>query len=83
MLAGWQGSGHCDALMSHVVQQAKACDAGRLLLAVYPQNDRARRFYARHGFHEIGETTFMVDDAFRDLIYARILWRYSPKACAN
>lgn len=48
--------------------------ARRLLLAVYPQNERARRFYARHGFGENGELTFMVGDVpFRDLIYARTL----------
>lgn len=74
LLAGWQGGGHGDALTAHIVEQAEACRAKRLLLAVYPQNDRARRFYARHGFQEIGETTFMVGDVpFRDLIYARTL----------
>ena len=48
--------------------------ADEVLLAVYPQNERARRFYARHGFLQIGDTTFMVGDVpFRDLVYARTL----------
>lgn len=74
LLGGWQGGGHGDELIDLVMAQARARGAERLLLAVYPQNDRARRFYARHGFQEIGELTFMVGDvAFRDLIYARQL----------
>ncbi len=74
LLAGWQGGGHGDALMALVVEAARARGATRLLLAVYPQNDRARRFYARHGFVQIGVTTFMVGDVpFEDMIYARTL----------
>lgn len=74
LLADWQGGGHGDHLIDLVLAEARARHARRLLLAVYPQNDRARRFYARHGFAEIGELTFMVGDVpFRDLIYARDL----------
>ena len=74
LLHGWQGGGHGDAIMALVVEEARRRGARRLLLAVYPQNERARRFYARHGFGEIGELTFMVGDVpFRDLIYARTL----------
>ncbi|MBH1992519.1 MAG: GNAT family N-acetyltransferase [Sphingomonadaceae bacterium] len=74
LLNGWQGGGHGDAIMALVLDEAQRRAATRLLLAVYPQNDRARRFYARHGFAEIGALTFMVGDVpFRDLIYARDL----------
>ena len=74
LLHGWQGGGHGDRIMALVVEEAQRRGARRLLLAVYPQNERARRFYARHGFGEIGELTFMVGDVpFRDLIYARTL----------
>lgn len=60
--------------MEQVADVARAAGGKRLLLAVYTANDRARRFYARHGFAEIGETIFMVGDApFRDLVYARPL----------
>lgn len=74
LLSGWQGDGRGDALMALVVAEARRQGAKRLLLAVYPQNERARRFYARHAFQQIGEMTFMVGDVpFRDLIYARAL----------
>ena len=74
LLSGWQGGGNGDALMALVLAEARRRGARRLLLAVYPQNDRARRFYARHDFVEIGELTFMVGDVpFRDLVYARTL----------
>ena len=74
LLSGWQGGGNGDALMALVLAEARQRGARRLLLAVYPQNDRARRFYARHDFVEIGELTFMVGDVpFRDLVYARTL----------
>lgn len=74
LLGGWQGGGNGDALMELVFAEAQARGADRLLLAVYPQNERARRFYARHGFDQIGDMTFMVGDVpFRDLIYARAL----------
>ncbi|WP_242125386.1 GNAT family N-acetyltransferase [Sphingobium sp. Sx8-8] len=71
LLGGWQGGGHGDRLMELVFEEARRRGAARLLLAVYPQNERARRFYARHGFAAIGEMTFMVGEVpFRDLIYA-------------
>jgi len=74
LLAGWQGNGNGDRLMGLLAEEARKRRARRMLLAVYPQNDRARRFYARHGFQQIGEMTFMVGEApFRDLIYAREL----------
>lgn len=74
LLSGWQGGGNGDALMALVKQEARAKSARRLLLAVYPQNERARRFYARHGFAEVGKTTFMVGDTpFSDLIYSASL----------
>jgi diamine N-acetyltransferase len=74
LLGPWQGGGNGDALMGLVMSEAMGRGAKRLLLAVYPQNDRARRFYARHVFEQIGEMTFMVGDVpFRDLIYARTL----------
>lgn len=74
LLHGWQGGGHGDTVMKLVLDEAERRGARRLLLAVYPQNERARRFYGRHGFGHIGELTFMVGDMpFRDLIYARDL----------
>jgi GNAT superfamily N-acetyltransferase len=74
LLGGWQGGGNGDALMALAAKEARDRGASRLLLAVYPQNERARRFYARHGFAQIGSMTFMVGDVpFEDLVYARAL----------
>lgn len=74
LLGGWQGGGHADMLMDLLAAESRSRGARRMLLAVYPQNERARRFYARHGFEEIGETVFMVGETpFRDLVYARNL----------
>lgn len=71
LLNGWQGGGNGDTLMALVMEEARRWGATRLLLAVYEANARAQRFYARHGFVEVGETVFMVGDApFRDLIYS-------------
>jgi len=71
LLSGWQGGGNGDALLAQVMEEARQRGARRMLLAVYADNARARRFYARHGFVEIGETVFMVGNVpFRDLIYA-------------
>ncbi|WP_313803582.1 GNAT family N-acetyltransferase [Sphingobium sp.] len=71
LLSGWQGGGNGAALLALVMEEARRRGAKRLLLAVYEANEGAQRFYARHGFDEVGETVFMVGDApFRDLIYA-------------
>ncbi|KKW92402.1 GNAT family N-acetyltransferase [Sphingobium chungbukense] len=71
LLSGWQGGGNGAALLALVREEARRRGAKRLLLAVYQGNERAQRFYARHGFAETGETIFMVGDVpFRDLIYA-------------
>lgn len=76
LLTGWQGGGNGGVLLNHVIAEARRRGASRLLLAVYPQNDKARRFYARHGFEQIGRMTFMVGSTpFEDLVYARSLQR--------
>jgi diamine N-acetyltransferase len=72
LLGPWQGGGHGSALMEQAYAAAHERRAKRLLLAVYPQNAQARRFYVRQGFEQIGRMTFMVGDVpFEDLVYAR------------
>jgi len=74
LLPPWQGSGEAGALMARVLAAGRAQGAARMLIAVYQHNSHARRFYERHGFASIGETTFMVGDvAFPDMVYARDL----------
>ena len=74
LLGPWQGGGRGTELLDKVVAQAIAQGAGRLLLAVYEKNTKARAFYGRQGFAEIGRTIFMVGETpFDDLVLARAL----------
>lgn len=74
LLGPWQGGGHGDILIGHVLDAARERGAKRLLLAVYSRNVKAQRFYARHGFSQVGNTIFMVGDVpFQDLIFAKPL----------
>jgi ribosomal protein S18 acetylase RimI-like enzyme len=49
-----RGSGVADELLTAVVQWAQARGDAGLCLAVASANDRARRFYERHGFVATG-----------------------------
>lgn len=53
----WRGSGVADDLMDAAVTLARdqSLPLDRLLLDVDPENDRARAFYARHGFEQWGD----------------------------
>lgn len=61
-----QGSGLADALMQHVFDDAAAHSAAAVYLSVYAGNHRAQRFYARHGFVEIGRNPFAVGSVIDD-----------------
>lgn len=70
-LAPWHGSGLGQALFDAVRSEAEARGSRRLLLTVYGKNTRARAFYARRGFVEIGTTQFPVGTAlFEDVVMA-------------
>lgn len=58
VLAQWQGSGVAEKLMLWAVSVAKRELAPELYLTVFDHNERAKRFYARHGFGEVGHCTF-------------------------
>ena len=60
VLAPWQGAGIADALMAWALAEARGGGAGEMVLSVFVDNHRARRFYARYGFVEIGRYAFMV-----------------------
>ena len=69
MLAPWQGSSAAKELMDWLVAEARRRGASELYLSVFTQNHRARRFYARCGFEEIGPCVFMVgNQADEDVI---------------
>ena len=54
------GSGIADQLMNWALDEAAARGAKELVLSVYVDNHRARRFYERHGFKAVGKYDFMV-----------------------
>lgn len=60
VLEPWHGSGVAAALMDWSLEQARANQAEHIQLSVYVDNHRARRFYERYGFHEVGRYDFMV-----------------------
>lgn len=62
VLGPWQGEGVAPALMDWALATARDRGAGEVILSVYVDNQRARRFYERYGFVEIGQYTFMVGD---------------------
>lgn len=55
-----KGTGIAAVLMEWALAEARARGAGELFLSVYIDNHRARRFYERHGFTDIGPYRFMV-----------------------
>ena len=65
----WHGAGIAQVLMDWVLATARGRGAEELYLSVFTENHRARRFYARYGFEEVGPYTFMVGNhADDDLI---------------
>lgn len=61
-----KGSGAAQALMDWAIATARTGGAARMVLSVYVDNHRARRFYARNGFREIGKYEFRVGDHVDD-----------------
>jgi GNAT superfamily N-acetyltransferase len=62
VLGGWHGEGVGPALMDWTIARARALGRSEMILSVYIDNHRARRFYERYGFAEIGRYTFMVGE---------------------
>ena len=74
VLNEWRGAGAARELMDWVFAEAKARGADDLYLTVYTDNHRARRFYLKQGFEEIGPYAFMVgEQADEDIIMRKAL----------
>jgi GNAT superfamily N-acetyltransferase len=56
---GWHGQGIAPALMDHVKSEARRRGARTLWLGVWEHNARARAFYAKCGFTDVGEHIFL------------------------
>jgi ribosomal protein S18 acetylase RimI-like enzyme len=70
----WQGRGVAQALMDAVVAEAGRRGAGVLWLGVWERNARARAFYRKCGFEDVGTQPFMLGtDRQTDRIMSRTL----------
>ena len=54
------GTGAAQELMRWALEEAARRGAHEVILSVYVDNHRARRFYERYGFEEVGRFDFMV-----------------------
>ena len=71
LLSRFHGAGAGQALMEAAIAEAGRRGARRLLLGVYAGNRRARAFYVRQGFSQVGERRFQVGgNAYEDIIFA-------------
>lgn len=61
-----KGSGIADEMMVFVDAEARARGAKAVYLSVFVENIRAQRFYARHGYVEIGKNPFPVGSQIDD-----------------
>ena len=65
----WQGTGLGAALMRGILALAEPLHCAAVVLGVWEKNDRARAFYQRFGFREIGQHEFRLgQDVQTDLI---------------
>lgn len=60
VLKPWQGAGIAATLMDWAIGEARRRGADEMFLSVFVDNHRARRFYARYGFEQVGTYDFMV-----------------------
>ncbi|MGN6272532.1 MAG: GNAT family N-acetyltransferase [Protaetiibacter sp.] len=68
------GAGVAAALMSRSLADAEAAGAASIWLGVNQLNDRAQRFYGKHGFVRVGSKRFLVGDRYEDdYVYERPL----------
>lgn len=68
------GSGIARELMDWAIEQARSRGAEALYLTVFIDNHRARRFYDRYGFEDVGRYAFMVgEQADEDIIMRKAL----------
>lgn len=68
------GSGIAAALTDWAIDEARRQGFEEIYLTVYVENLRARRFYERYGFHQVGKYDFMVgNQADEDLILRHII----------
>ncbi|WP_037142390.1 GNAT family N-acetyltransferase [Rhodococcoides fascians] len=74
VLPGHHGSEVSAALMAATVALAFDFGCAGIWLGVNQQNARAQRYYAKHGFHRVGNKTFTVGaEVHDDFVFERVL----------
>jgi len=74
IVTGYHGVGIAHGLMDWAIDEALRRDAEELYLTVYIENHRARRFYDRYGFADVGRYEFKVGNHVdEDLIMRKSL----------
>ena len=72
--APWHGRGVAHALMKSVEMEARAPEARTLWLGVWERNERAKSFYRKCGFADVGSQVFVLGtDVQTDRIMVRSL----------
>jgi ribosomal protein S18 acetylase RimI-like enzyme len=66
VLGPWQGTGVAQVMMEWALEHSRSHGAKEVILSVYVDNHRARRFYERYGFGEIGRYAFRVGETIDD-----------------
>ena len=66
VLAPWHGRGVAERLIHWALVTARTGGAPEIYLTVFDHNVRAKRFYSRHGFVEVGHCTFTLGDRVDD-----------------
>jgi len=67
-------TGIARALMDWAIEEGRRRGVQRLYLTVFPENHRARRFYDRSGFEDVGRYDFMVGSHVdEDVIMRKVL----------
>ena len=70
----WHGTGLAQSLMAAVLEVARGRGARTLWLGVWERNARARTYYAKEGFSDVGAHVFMLGtDAQTDRILVKSL----------
>src|SRR5215208_3503634 len=74
VLKQWHGEGVAAELMEWAIANSRERGAPELYLSVFDHNHRAKRFYARHGFADVGRCEFRVGNQIdEDRMWMRAL----------
>ena len=66
VMPGHHGQGVAGRLMTESLRVAAEAGAAGIWLGVNEENDRAHRFYGKHGFERVGSKRFLVGDRYED-----------------